>query len=465
MQRLVGGGLLRVGSHGAEVTRLQEALVAAGASITPDGAFGPKTRSAVVALQQAAGLGADGVVGPKTWAALDSGVKLPPGKAGAGGAAGSPLMAEFLAKLALVKARLGKGGKGGTGGTGGTGGGAETPAAPPQVEPTPRYGLFDDIVDTVTDAASGAVTAVSDTASAVGSAVGGVVGGVVEGVASGVSGAVGKIDEAVSGVIDNVVGGVAAAGQAVGEKLEEVGQAVSGAVSSIAEGVGNLADDVRKALGPTIDKVLGILGGLDLGSLNDVGAAIAAMNKLLAGLDGDPADPASTTVGGATYDFKKSVSTPSDLSFSDATYNALLAKLAARTDEIGRALPAPTLTLNGKVNGDGLPDDTKVTSATLTVVENIAVPDWTNKDATTVETAQQNAWKSYAAGVAAHEDLHAADDDGIYKKAAGNLIGKTVTGAIAVLDAATAAGNTQGPVRDAANPAPRLGPAGTTKVP
>jgi hypothetical protein len=271
------------------------------------------------------------------------------------------------------------------------------------------------------------------------------------------------VGDAVGGAVSGAAAGLADAAGAVGEKLAEAKQAVTGAVSSIAEGVGSLADDVKKRLGPIVDKVIGILGGLNLGSPNDIGAAIAAMNKLLEGLDGP--DPLSTTVGGATYDFRKSVSSPADLTFSESTYNALLAKLTARTDEIGRALPAPSLTVNGKANGDGLPGSDKVTSASLTVVENIGVPDWTNKRSSNVQPEQQTAWANYAAGVAAHEDLHAADDDGIYKKAAGKLVGKSIDDAIKVVDAATAEGNTQGPVRDAASPAPRLGPAGPTRVP
>lgn len=56
---------VRQGSSGADVVYLQGKL-----KITADGAFGPKTRAAVVAFQTSKGLVADGIVGPKTWAAI-----------------------------------------------------------------------------------------------------------------------------------------------------------------------------------------------------------------------------------------------------------------------------------------------------------------------------------------------------------------------------------------------------------
>src|SRR5918999_4070870 len=57
--------LLKVGSRGAEVKRVQRAL-----GIPVDGIFGPQTRKAVRAFQKRNDLAVDGIVGPQTRAAL-----------------------------------------------------------------------------------------------------------------------------------------------------------------------------------------------------------------------------------------------------------------------------------------------------------------------------------------------------------------------------------------------------------
>jgi lysozyme family protein len=63
--------LLRQGMSGSEVRTVQERLQALGHyQGAVDGDFGPQTRGAVVAFQQARGLTADGIVGPATWGAL-----------------------------------------------------------------------------------------------------------------------------------------------------------------------------------------------------------------------------------------------------------------------------------------------------------------------------------------------------------------------------------------------------------
>ena len=68
------GVTLRRGSKGAEVTQLQQALVALGYSTTVDGKFGPSTAQAVKSFQASSGLPADGVVGPATLSALSTAV-------------------------------------------------------------------------------------------------------------------------------------------------------------------------------------------------------------------------------------------------------------------------------------------------------------------------------------------------------------------------------------------------------
>lgn len=72
--------LLREGSRGPDVRKLQEALNLAvrgvaisgvqGAPLVVDGIFGPLTRDRVVKFQTAVGLVADGIVGPKTAKAM-----------------------------------------------------------------------------------------------------------------------------------------------------------------------------------------------------------------------------------------------------------------------------------------------------------------------------------------------------------------------------------------------------------
>ncbi len=63
---------LQEGDEGDDVTSLQRALVQLGfLTAEPDGVFGEKTRVAVEAFQESAGLEVDGVVGPGTAAAIN----------------------------------------------------------------------------------------------------------------------------------------------------------------------------------------------------------------------------------------------------------------------------------------------------------------------------------------------------------------------------------------------------------
>lgn len=72
-----GAIVLRGGSRGAYVTRLQERLTAAGHDVgAVDGAFGARTERAVKDFQRAHGLRADGIVGADTWNALGEGAQI-----------------------------------------------------------------------------------------------------------------------------------------------------------------------------------------------------------------------------------------------------------------------------------------------------------------------------------------------------------------------------------------------------
>lgn len=68
--------VLRPGSKGGEVERLQRALAALGYSVKADGVFGPKTSAAVRKVQAASGLKQDGLVGKNTWSAINSSLSL-----------------------------------------------------------------------------------------------------------------------------------------------------------------------------------------------------------------------------------------------------------------------------------------------------------------------------------------------------------------------------------------------------
>ncbi len=59
--------MLKMGSSGDDVTRLQKRLTKAGFDTGgADGVFGPKTEAALRAFQDSAGLAADGIAGPAT---------------------------------------------------------------------------------------------------------------------------------------------------------------------------------------------------------------------------------------------------------------------------------------------------------------------------------------------------------------------------------------------------------------
>ena len=65
------GQLIRVGSRGDDVARIQRCLnTVINAGLNTDGIFGPLTQNAVMNFQRSRGLNPDGIVGPLTWNAL-----------------------------------------------------------------------------------------------------------------------------------------------------------------------------------------------------------------------------------------------------------------------------------------------------------------------------------------------------------------------------------------------------------
>ncbi|MDR7034658.1 N-acetylmuramidase domain-containing protein [Mesorhizobium sp. BE184] len=65
-----GSGLLRQGSRGDAVAKLQQDLAALGYPVVADGIFGPLTKIALLAFQEDNDLDTDGIAGPRTLAAL-----------------------------------------------------------------------------------------------------------------------------------------------------------------------------------------------------------------------------------------------------------------------------------------------------------------------------------------------------------------------------------------------------------
>ena len=65
--------LLKMGSSGSDVKKLQEQLNGAGYKLDTDGVYGQQTANAVKQYQKANGLSVDGIVGDQTWGKLNGG--------------------------------------------------------------------------------------------------------------------------------------------------------------------------------------------------------------------------------------------------------------------------------------------------------------------------------------------------------------------------------------------------------
>ena len=64
--------MLRVGSVGDAVRKMQELLLRHGATIEADGSFGQLIRGPPWSFQRRTGLDVDGIAGPKTWGVLEA---------------------------------------------------------------------------------------------------------------------------------------------------------------------------------------------------------------------------------------------------------------------------------------------------------------------------------------------------------------------------------------------------------
>ena len=479
VQRLVGGAL-RIGSRGPEVVALQQKLNAAGASLTPDGAFGGRTQQAVVAFQRAAGLGADGVVGPQTNAALAAGtvhIGRPAAAAsggGGGGAAGAdPRLQTLGGLLQAIKNKLADRGPAAT-------------AGPPELtKPETRTGLFDDAADWVEDQVESAAETAGQAADWVEDKAGAAADW-VEDKAEAAADWAGEQASAAGQAVSDAAGAAAdwageqanAAGEAVsgaagwvGDQASAAGEAVTEAAAKAFQEAKQLASDVQGLVGEAVSelgekgaKLLELLGGLtsetkpSSASLDDL---ISQASSVLAGLTSD-AEELKTGAGAGTLDFKPVAGSDPNFVFTSATFPELRALLTARTQEAGSATPsAPVLTLNGTVKPPAT--DEKVKSAKVSVIETVQLPSWTNADSPSVQDEQKAEWKRYVGAMSAHEQLHVSDDRGIYEKMAASLPGKTFAEAYKAADDATDAGNAQGPARDASDKAPTLMPAGVEK--
>lgn len=272
---------LHMGARSSAVETMQGLLAQHGQAINADGIFGPQTRQAVIAFQQANGLRPDGVVGSQTWAALR----------GSGGGAttqakvADPKMTVAQAKLAQIKAIFKMI--------------AEQPQTPngehAQAEVTMslpdqeqhaghNHDWLDDALewteDTVGDVVGGVTDVatdigetvsgvagevydyvddtVSDVTGAVGDAVGGAVGGAVDWVEDTVTDIGGAVGDAVGGAVDWAEDTVGDVGEWLGDTVGAISEAVGDEYNRLKEIVSDIATNIADAL-PALDELLGDL--------------------------------------------------------------------------------------------------------------------------------------------------------------------------------------------------------------
>lgn len=200
-----------------------------------------------------------------------------------------------------------------------------------------------------------------------------------------------------------------------------------------------------------------------------LGNATAGGSQAITGDPGESAQPLDGSPGSVTYSYSKTSSSGPNFQFTDPDYNSLMATLTTRmgSEEIGRCFPNLTLMLNGiSIPQDGsavnVPDNSaQVKTGTFTVVDAITLPTWTNVSSPAVQDAQRTEWNRYTTAVAAHEDLHAADDKASYDPVGASLGQKQIGAAIDAVSAATTAANAKAgpgtppaPLRRSTLPAP-----------
>jgi hypothetical protein len=307
------------GSRGPVVVTLQQQLNAAGAAVETDGVFGARTRAAVVAFQQGAGLAADGIVGPKTWQRLQGGGQIPAKAA----VQTDPQQAVLLAKLGQVRVAMQGLKAGNKPPAGGASTGEQRELKPVVGKPVPTCGIplpggaapvpeaadgghgvvqrsfLDDAVSWAEETAASAgewvgekAEAAADAAGDAASWVGEQVDAAGEWAGSQVASATEWVDDKVSGAANWVGEEINQAANQVQEIVSAAKDAVEGGVdvvvqtaSELAKDVGEFGDDLKKRFAKEIAIVEQVIQDLGKG-LGDIPGMIKQLDDILSGLMG-----------------------------------------------------------------------------------------------------------------------------------------------------------------------------------